>query len=314
MRKYLFAAASMLLFLLACNTTKTIKLTSTKGEFKRAELNHQYADAIKPDSAQILYAQKLGLDSFEVARFIYSPKKYYASWLNRELSDTVERAVMMRYHNIDTAMLYKRFSIDGADLSANEKIDTEILFLLGKKRNGEFVLVADQNNNKRFDDDSVYRFNNLVSGRYISWDLLKDKPRIQVTNLQIADRNKVHTYARNFILQPSIAVYYGYSKGYLDFLDLAVITDEFAVGNFTYKGQQFNISATNKLWPFEVPDSKLINVKFGLGSIKNSRQNLSYINGNFSVGDTVVLKPYAFKILSISPVLNTVKIKALKIN
>ena len=135
----------------SCTSVKVvhIKLNDAKENDGRLGSSQEYIlETIKNRSFDSVIAEKNDLDTFAVFIYPHSPEEYnYRKFIKGDL-DSSHFAKAIFYYDMDTSKLN------------NPKYDAESLILMGRKRNGDCIILADANNNDQFSDDSVYVFKN----------------------------------------------------------------------------------------------------------------------------------------------------------
>ncbi|MCU7549236.1 hypothetical protein OCK74_08920 [Chitinophagaceae bacterium LB-8] len=258
---------------------------------------------IPADSAQLDYAKKLNLDSFIVVKFDYNLKKYLDNWLKAGRMTPTNYAIDIKAYKGDTSLI-----------SASDTFNTELLFLFGKRADGRYVIVADQNNNKSFTDDSLFVMAGLIPNYVSSRSMLDTLPHVKINNIKAHYNGAIQTLSLNLILKPGII---NPDEPSIDVSEvngmrLILYSFEHVTGLFKYKGKKYKVSVGNQMQPYRDYNQRYIVVKFNpmrKGAVlKDQNPRLLYDKGDtlFSLGKQ------QFIIKNISPTLDEITIQQLK--
>jgi hypothetical protein len=282
---------------LSCSPTK-IKLSVANGASRELGYRSGPVKATNADSNQAAYARQLGMDSFKVIRFNHYPSFYSAS--------ASRIAIYAGDYNEHLIRV-----ISGTPQKIPiENFDTEILFLLGKKSDGSYALVADQNNNKYFTDDQVYVFNNIQENYHVvGTKRLASFPHVTINNVKSYYNGAVSTFSHNLILEPTL---FNFDQDSARKLSLSVISAEYMTGNFKFKGKKYRVAVRNALLPHLYFDPQLVKIKFAEAKDTTAFQKTKGDCPTHYIGDTVQLRNKQFVIKNVSPYLDYLTIQRLR--
>lgn len=308
MQTKLIAFLFVIVILVSCSTTKTIKLspaTSRSKELSFSGISGQYTVPSTADSQQSAYAKKLTLDSFMITKFDYNPKKHLLLLLkNGTLSETKYAGAVEAYKENP---VHQRII---------DSLDTEIIFLVGKRNNGSYVVIADQSNNKSFIDDSIYVFGELPQGHYIGLRRLDTLPQVKINNINALKNGELKTVSWNFILQPALGniVEQASDLPHSSFMELFLVSVDHFIGQYKYKGKKYKVIVRNRIQARVDDNNKSIIVKFV--AKKNNTDFQKHWNRvpEYKEGDTLFqLNNQQFVIETISPHLDYITIQRLRV-
>jgi len=300
MQLKLFVCLIALFILVACSSTKVIKLSPANGASKEFGYGSGYPKYTNADSSDAAYARKLGMDSFVIARFNHYPTSFRVN--------TSRIAIYAKDHN-EHLIRYVSGTLQEIPF---KNFDTEILFLLGKKSDGTYAVVADQNNNKSFTDDSVFVVNQPQENYFVvGTKRLAGYPHVTIENLKSYYNGEVGTFSLNLILEPYIFNQFDEDRA-RRFLSLTVKSIDYVTGDFKFKGKKYKVAARNALLPFLYFDPQLVKIKFADAKDTTAFQKTKGEMRTHFVGDTVQLRKHQFVIKEVSPLLDEITIQWLK--
>jgi len=183
------------------------------------------------------FAKQYKLDTFLVFSYSHSPEEYYYNqYLSGEISLDFFSKIINLY-NIDT--LKVRYT----------QYDAQSLILLGLKKNGDCVIVADENNNNDFYDDSFHTIENWFNeNRKLSPDSL---PYVTINNLISNYNNKKTIFSTSYYIKPlkrDSSMMLNHKP--ISEINISLISDEYLYG--------VNTRQTNPLSPFQIDPLLLI--------------------------------------------------------
>jgi hypothetical protein len=293
---------SLLLSLFACSSAKVIKLSPAEGPSKEFGTRSLFTEVVNPDSIQSYFARGLNMDSFVIGKINYYPSSYtvFASRVPVYSNDPLE--YQQKHRRLITGTT--------EDIPFNN-LNTEILFLFGRRNDGKYLVIADQNNNKAFMDDSVYTFNKINENLIVSTAGLDSFPQVAVKNAKSYFNKKVYTFTHHLIIEPILS-YDLNNQENKNALTLRVISAEFKTGTFKFKGNKYKVAARNALLPYLYYDPRAIKIKFADAADTTAFQKINGRQLTYYIGDTVTLDHHTFKIKKVSPLLNKVTITPLR--
>jgi hypothetical protein len=290
------------MILAGCSSTKVVKLSPAKGASKEFGSRSQFVEAIQADSSQASFASKLGMDSFVVGRFNYYPSSYSVA------------ASRMQTQNSDPQEYVKRHQRVVSGTSEEipyENFNTEILFLFGRKIDGQYLVVPDLNNNKHFSDDSVFVFDRINENQIVSTKGLDSFPHIKVDNVRSYYNKKVRRFSHRLIIEPVLFHEVGEQEN-RNALTLRVASVEYRKGSFRYKGKRYQVAARNALLPYLYFDPRVIKIKFADAGDPSAFQKSGGRLPTYFVGDTVLLGQHQVVIKKVAPLLNKIKFQTVR--
>ena len=232
MKNYYFILL-LLLFGVSCKTSKeiTVKFNSSKSDGFLGRTLSFIPPVNAADAQFALLAQKLNVDTFLIFGEQHSPEQYYYNEFKSE--------------NIDSAFFKKAkdvFDIDTSRLS-HEKFDAETIFFMGKAKNGDGLIIADQNNNNILADDSVFRFINWFNSD--SLVPLNHLPRINVHNIESSYNGDKFITSKDFNFRPlkHDTLIDGVRKN-LHFR-LQIVHNDYKEAYFKFRGKKYKLGLRN---------------------------------------------------------------------
>ncbi len=246
----------------------------------------------KPNSKHIALAQKLGLDTFIVSTFLFNRLNYYYHHLKSGHIDSL---------SFDREFTFNKW--DTTNFSKQPVLDQETEFMLGTKKNGELLLIADQNNNNDLSDDRVFTFTSWPQQNNAT-KLIK-YPYVKIKNLESYKDGKIRKYAHIINLRP--AYKQKLVSNYLPFtiLNLMVVKTNFVWGKFKYKGAKYRVGVRND--NLERQDFVIKLAKKNEPIILSTR--VSSIRAN--IGDTLLFDRNLFQVSVIEPASKKIVLKPL---
>jgi thiol-disulfide isomerase/thioredoxin len=283
----------------ACNSAKEIvvKLTPADGLNREMDNRASTAQPIPADSAQKLYAQRIGLKDYIVTRFQHRPwEKYYHEWKEGKRDSASYASLLNRYGDND----YIPESLP--------KLDAESNFLFGRKATGEYLLVADENNNNSFSDDSIRTIKNPIRTNKLTDT--ETYPIIQIRNLEAFYNGSIKHFNARIEVRPTIIV--DSTKTPDTRFYVHSVTSENFTGRFRFKGKTYKVAAGNTKHPVRSNKQEHIKVKFAEGKEDSAFQKYWYTRPEYYKDDTALIGKRAFVIKQVSPFFETITLKPLK--
>jgi hypothetical protein len=281
-----------------------IKLFPAKGASKEFGSRSQFTEVVTPDSIQALYAKSLGMDSFVVGRFNYYPSSYTVSASRIPVYSSDPQEYQQKHRRIITGI--------SEDIPF-QNFDTEILFLFGKKADGKYLVIADQNKNKSFSDDSAFIFNKVNENLIVNTAGLDSFPQIEVSNVKSYYDKKIRTFSHHLVIEPILS-YDNNEQENRNALTLRIASIEYKTGVFKYKGSKYKVAVRNALLPYLYFDPRVIKIKFADAADTSAFQKTGGRQPTYYIGDTVLLGKHLFKIKKVSPLLNKITVIPLRRN
>jgi|GEM_PF-2566991 len=290
----------LLLFLISCGSSKDIVVRlSPKYDLSR-EMGQTFwtTKDITNESPLSAYAQQLGLDNFIITHFLHRPwEHYYFEWKEGKKDSASYFALLSDYNQV-------------VNIPANfPKVDGESLFLFGREKKGQYIVVADENNNNSFLDDSV-RMVIPITGKKTE-DVIVMLPTVRIKNLQGVNEGNVFTFSVTIELRPTVNV--DTTDTGMSHLYLNVVSSEYFTGQFRYHFKRHKLAARNTVYPLLSNKQHHIAIKFA-----NGREDSAFLKHwnyrpEYRSGDTLVLGRQMFFIKKISPLVSEVTLQPLKI-
>ncbi|MBD0365812.1 MAG: TlpA family protein disulfide reductase [Flavisolibacter sp.] len=261
------------------------------------------AGTIPADSFQTAYAENLGLDTFIIARYLHRPWEYYYRRWKEGKSDSAAYVSSLRSFGIETPL--------PADLPS---LDAESLFLLGRRTTGEYIVIADENNNNTLRDDSIRVVSNFRQGK--TTGALSSLSAVRINNLQAFYHGQVLTFSKEFRLKPTIILDTAVGKPKETAFHLEIVSTAYATGKFAYKGKRYKVGVRNIHEPLLPEDSKHAIVKFASKKDDSAfqRQWNARPTYRYRTSDTVVLGKAVFAIKDLSPLLKAMTLQPLRMS
>lgn len=286
----------------ACSTTKVIKLSPADGASREFGSRSLFVEGVNADADQASYAKSLGMDSFFIGRLNHYPSSYSVSAYTNEVYIGDGQEYLEKHRRI----------INGTSPEIPiVNFNTEILFLFGKKKDGSFIVVPDQNNNKILNDDSVFVFKTINQNLIVSTKGLDSFPHIKIDNVKSYYNNKLQTFSHQLIIEPLLSIYDDEEINRSS-LTLRVASVEYRKGSFRYKGEKYQVAARNALLPYLYFDPRVIKIKFADAADTTAFQKVRSRQPTYYLGDTVLLGKQKVRIIKVSPLLDKITIKAVK--
>jgi hypothetical protein len=289
-------------FLVACSSSKVIKLSSEEGSSKEFGTRSLFTEVVSPDSIQASFARSLNMDSFMMGKLNYYPSSY-----------TVFASRVPVYSNdpLDDQQKNRRIITGTTEDIPINNLNTEILFLFGRRNDGKYIVIADQNNNKVFKDDSVYVFNRVNENLIVSTAGLDSFPQIAVENVRSYYNKKIINFTHHLVVEPILS-YDLNNQEFRNALTLRVISAEYKTGTFKWRGKKYKVAVRNALLPYLYYDPRAIKVKFANAADTTAFQKVGGRQLTYYIGDTVRLGEQNFMIKNVSPLLDKIKISPIK--
>lgn len=284
----------------ACAPTKVVKLTPAYGASREFGSRSLFVEGMNADAHQASEARNLDMDSFFVGQFNHYPSSYSVSAFTNDVYRDASQAYVEKHRRTITG--------SSPDIPI-ENFNTEILFLFGKKKDGSYIVVPDQNNNKTFHDDSVFVFNSINQNFMVSSKGLDSFPHIRIDNVKSYYNNKLQTLSHHLIIEPLLSIDPDEEKR--NVLSLRVASVEYKTGTFKLKGVKYMVAARNALLPYLYFDPRVIKIKFADTGDSTAFQKVTSRQPTFYIGDTVLLGKQKIRIIKVSPLLDKITIKAL---
>jgi hypothetical protein len=290
-----------LCILWACSSTKVIKLAPAEGASREFGSRSLFVEGVNADAHLANFAGSLGMDSLFVGRFNHYPSSYSVSVFTNEVYYGDSQEYLENHRRIITGT--------SPDIPV-ENFNTEILFLFGKKKDGSYIVVPDQNNNKSFNDDSVFVFNSINQNFMVSTKGLESFPHIKIDNVKSFYNKKFTTFSFHLIIEPLLSIDPDKEEN-RNALSLRVASVEYKTGTFKFKGNKYQVAARNALLPYLYFDPRVIKIKFADATDSTAFQKIRSRQPTYYIGDTVLLGKQKVRILKVSPFLDKITIKAL---
>ncbi len=278
----------LVLLLYSCNPGKEIQVqlkTAKENDGLLGSTQTYLKKQLNSNDDSNDFSNRNELDTFLTFSYPHTPEEYYYHEFVKGELDTMLFTKEMEYYDIDTSRLrYKKY-------------DSESLFLMGKKRNGDCVIVADENNNNRFSDDSIHVLKN--------WFNSKDKiqsnklPRVTIKNLVSNYSNNKVTFSQEISLRPfkkdsTIIINGSFSEE----MGLYLISSDYLIGRFKAYGVNYKMAVRN------LSAKYLFDKNNTIIAIGRKRQPFVFqvshdVSSLHRVGETVNLKKGAIEIKKI---------------
>ena len=283
----------------ACATPKTISLTHQPSVCKGLGMFHFVALRTQPpDSAQLVLAQALALDTFIITTKVHDHYRYQHDRYHRGEIDAAFYAGFLRKEGFDTTRLFP---------IATSYTTT---FLLGVK-GPDLLLIADANNNESLADDSVFVLPNFSKGKTIN--NLDSLPKVTLLNLQAYVNGRVQTYAKTFWLKPTLGLDNELAGKRERLLELDIIDAGYSLGHFTVKGVPYivvgrpqrtlNFSYNPQSYGFRFAEGRDVTV---------FQQTTPKPHSMLQQGDTISLNKRRYRIKQVSPLLDAVTLQPVR--
>lgn len=274
----------------------TVTLSTKEGLSSELGLTHFMTSHITPDSSAIYRAQKLRLTTYSVSIYIFNPVQFYfQQWKSGKISRDAYLS------EVD------RRSLDTNGIAYEPSLDANITFLLGRKSSGEFMLIADENNNNKLDDDRtliIAEKNKDASARQIA-----NMPKVHLSNIPI--------FLNGRIVQTSTTFFINTNSFYLNNNDtglqsqaipIELITGEYKVGRFRHKRNKYIIGVRER-YPWLKGEQRNAIVKV----VHNSEDSILMRKWNtrpeYKKGDIVPLKNGAVELIEINYLKSLISLK-----
>jgi thiol-disulfide isomerase/thioredoxin len=218
----------------SCTTVKVvhIKLKNAKENDGLLGSTQEYVlETIKNRSFDSIIAEKNDLDTFAVFIYPHSPEEYYYQKFIKGDFDSSRFDKVISIYDMDTSKLNY------------QKYDAESLILMGRKRNGDCIILADANNNDQFSDDSVYGFKNWFNSNE---RVINNLPGITFYNLISNYDNKQVVFSENIRIKPLRRDSTLKANGrFLLEMRPALISSGYLTGKFKINGVKYKIAVRN---------------------------------------------------------------------
>jgi hypothetical protein len=270
-------AGIIIFWFCSCTTVKVvqIKLKNAKENDGLLGSTQEYIlETIRNRDFDSIIAEKNDLDTFAVFLYPHSPEEYnYQKFIKGDL-DSSHFDKVISYYDMDTSKLNY------------PKYDAESLILMGRKRNGDCIILADANNNNQFSDDSVYAFKNWFNN---SEKEINKRPEVTFHNLISNYDNKQVVFSENVRIRPVTrdSILTANGKWLLE-MRPSLISSGYLTGKFKIKGVNYKIAVRN-LSPKYIFDKNHTIIAI-------SKKNLPYdfavkrdVSSLYRVGETVNL-------------------------
>lgn len=285
----------------SCSSSKdvVVQLTTTANLSREMGQSFWTTNPIAADSSTVAYARQLELEAYIVTQFLHRPwEQLYQKWKDGK-GDTAAFGSTLR-----------RFMKEAVINTSLPPVDNESRFLFGRRKNGEYVVIADENNNNSFLDDSLRRVEPII-GKSKS-DMATKPTSIRITNLRGYDKEGVFMFSATVDLQPVVASE-APRPAYYDFY-LNLLSSESAMGYFRYKGKSHKVAMRNCGFPIfnNKPEFELL--KFAAGNEDSAFLKRWNTRPEYRVGDTVALAKHVFLIKDASSLQASVTLKPMRMS
>ena len=219
----------------SCKTFGTIHVklkTPNENDGLLGSTQEYVLETIKNRSSDSVVSQKNDLDTFAVFIYSHSPEEYtYRKFRNGELDSLIFNKTI-NYYDMDTSkMNYPKY-------------DAESLILMGRKKNGDCIIIADENNNNQFSDDSVFVFRNwFYRNERINNDSL---PTVTFSNLISNYDNKQIVFSASVRIKPlkRDTTLKANGRSLLE-MRPSLISAGYLMGKFKVNGKKYKIAVRN---------------------------------------------------------------------
>jgi hypothetical protein len=223
-----------------------------------------------------------------MAHYLYRPWEYYYNKLKEGKGDSA-----------DFMKSVERFAIHLPVPENLPILDAETIFLLGKRPTGEYVVIADENNNNSILDDPVHTISHFTESKDI--DKLPLLPLVHINNLQAFYHGKVITFSKSLRLKPFIIKDNSGLNKQKSTFHLVIISTEYLTGTFQYDGRKYKVGVRDFSEPVVSDSSQYTIVKFAPANDDSAFLRTWDSSPAYYAGDTVVLNNSVFVISSVSP-------------
>ena len=279
----------IIIFLVCSCTTSNVHIKLKKARENDGLLgstNEYILETINNRSFDSIIAKKNDLDTFAVFIYPHSPEEYlYRKFLNRDLdSPLFEKAIT--YYDIDTSKLNYA------------KYDAESLILMGRKTNGDCIILADANNNNQFADDSVFVFKNWF---YSNERITNNLPEVTFSNLISNYDNKLVAFSENVRIRPLKRDSTLNANGRL-LLEMrpSLISSGYSMGQFKIKGTRYKIAVRN-LSPKFIFDNNNTIIAISKRDQPFDFQLKKDVSSLYRIGEIINLEKKAVELRKIEP-------------
>ncbi len=253
---------------------------------------------ITNESPLSAYAQQMGLDNFIITHFLHRPWEYYYFEWKEGKRDSTSYLTSLGHFN------------EKGNIPVNfPKVDAESLFLFGRKKTGEYIVIADENNNNSFSDDSV-RTVIPITGKKTQ-DVHATLPAVRINNLQGVNEGNVFTFSTTVQLRPTMNV--DATDTGTPHLYLNLVSSEYFTGQFRYSSKQFKIAVRDKLYPLLSNEPHRLAVKLADGKDDSAFLRQWNYRPEYRSGDTMVSGRKVFFTKKVSPLLSEITLQPLQI-
>lgn len=292
----------LLVFLFSCSSSKDIvvNVSSTPGLSREMGQSFWTTNPIDVDSSTATYARQLGLETYIVTQFLHRPwEQQYQKWKQGK-ADSASFAIILQ-----------RFMKEPIFTGSLPPLDNESRFFFGRRKNGEYVIVADENNNNSFLDDTLRSIEPAIGK--IKNNHPAATASVYITNLKAYDNNGIFSFSTRLELQPSVTAIDTSRPRNVDFY-LNILSSETYTGSFRNKGKTYKVATRNCGFPVynNRPEFELL--KFANGNEDSAFLKRWNTRPEYRVGDTVAFGKKAFLIKDASSLNTSVTLKPLRIS
>ena len=284
----------------SCYSSKEVVVTLVDTASFPREMGQSFwtTNRIAPDSNTTAYARQSGLESYIVTQFHHRPwEPLYQKWKDGKADST---------SFITTRNRYTKETVINNSLLV---LDNESRFLFGRRKNGEYLVAADENNNNSFEDDSL-RVIVPAKGK-ASNNITAERAIVRITNLKGYENENIFIISKTFELQATVA-----SDSLLppsDDFYLNLLSSESLVGRFRYKGKTHKVAMRNCGFPILANRPEFELLKFAKGNEDSAFLKRWNTRPEYRVGDTVALGKRVFLIKEASSLDGYIMLKPLRI-
>lgn len=287
--------------LASCASSKDVVVQMTSKVNLSPEMGQSFwtTSTISADSNTAAYARQIGLETYIVTQFLHRPwEQLYQKW-KAGRGDSASFAASLR-----------RFMKETAINSALLPLDNESRFLFGRRKSGEYLVVADENNNNTFEDDTLRSVVPIVGKTKV--DNGTSPTNIRITNLKGYGNETVFTFSTVVSLQPMVASVAPRPANYDFYLNL--LSSESTIGHIRHKGKTHLVAMRNCGFPIYNDRPEFEMLKFAAGNEDSAFLKRWNTRPEYRVGDTVVLGKRVFLIEDASSLHASVTLKRLRMS
>ena len=194
-------------------------------------------DSIAVNNEIIDIAQKNQLDSFLYTQYSFDPEAYsYQQLKDGKIDSSYFNKVKMKLGIPDSFTIHTKY-------------DAEIQFLIGKNRAGDYVVIADENNDNTLKNDPVHKFENWDK-RFAS-AATSQQTSVRLDNLSASFVEQQEKFSMNFLMRPlkgsNVTINHVTPK-----LGINLTSSDYFTGKFKIRGKRYKIAVRNLLTKYRL--------------------------------------------------------------